>query len=128
MASLPEDVEQFIKRKSDEFCKKNIVNVKDIGRKGRHFFIREAWTFMPQTNLRDKVFILERFRKDSTEGELAYKDQWRKGDIEYRIGYFIKGKIGKTAGRWLWGQYCPLIPQEDLNSLLDKAKTEGTLL
>lgn len=127
MANSSETVKDFIKRKSEQFSKENVVSVKDIGRQGRHFFVREAWTFMPQGNLRDKVFLIERFRKESTEGELAYKDQWKKGDIEYRIGYFIIGKIGRTAGRWIWGQYCPLIPQEDLHKLLKKAKQEGTL-
>ncbi|HUW24366.1 MAG TPA: hypothetical protein VMW04_01930 [Patescibacteria group bacterium] len=125
---IKESVEEFIKRKTEEFSKNNSIQVKDIGRKGKLFFVREAWTFMPQGNLDDKVFIIERFRKDSTEGELAYTDSWKKGAIEYRIGYFIVGKIGRAIGRWVWGQYCPLIPQEDLNKLLDKAKEEGTLL
>lgn len=101
---------EFIKRKTEEFSKSKLIQIKDIGRNGKHFLVREAWTFMPQGNLKDKVFIIERFRKESTEGKLAYTDSWKKGDIEYRIGYFIVGKIGKAAGRWVWGQYCPLIP------------------
>lgn len=120
-------VQDFINKKNEQFKKNNVIKVKDIGRKGKHFFIREAWTFLPQTNLAEKVFILERLRKESTEGNLAYAN-WKKGDIEYRIGYFIKGQIGKAKDRWIWGQYCPLIPQDDLTKLLDKARVEGTLL
>ena len=128
MNTTPETVEEFIRRKSDNFQENRIIKIKDIGRKGYHFFLREAWTFMPQSNLADKVFFIERLRKDSTDGELAYTDSWVKGDIEYRIGYFIVGKIGRTMGKWIWGQFCPLIPKEDLDKLLAKAKEEGTLL
>jgi hypothetical protein len=123
-----ETADEFIKRKTDEFSKNKLIEIKDIGRSGKHFLAREAWTFMPQGNLGDKVFVIERFRKESTEGKIAYTDSWKKGDIEYRIGYFIIGKIGKAAGRWVWGQYCPLIPHEDLDKLLSKARQEGTLL
>ena len=119
--------QDFIHKKNEQFKKTNIIRVKDIGRKGKHFFVREAWTFLPQTNLPEKVFVLERLRKESTEGNLSYSN-WKKGDIEYRIGYFIKGQIGKAKDRWIWGQYCPLIPQEDLNKLLNKARKEKTLL
>ena len=128
MLKTTETVKNFIKRKNEEFSKNRLIQIKDIGRKGKHFLVREAWTFMPQGNLKDKVFIIERFRKESTEGKLAYADSWKKGDIEYRIGYFIVGKIGKAAGRWVWGQYCPLIPAEDLIKLLKKAEEEETII
>jgi len=124
---MTESANEFIKRKTEEFSKNKLIQIKDIGRKGKRFLVREAWTFMPQENLNDKVFIIERFRKESTEGVLAYADSWNKGDIEYRIGYFIVGKIGKATGRWVWGQYCPLIPEHDLKKLLNKAKKEGTI-
>ena len=128
MNRTSETVEEFISRKSVNFQKNKIVKLKDIGRKGNHFFHREAWTFMPQSNLAEKVFVIERLRKDSIDGELAHQDSWVKGDIEYRIGYFIIGKIGLTKGKWIWGQFCPLVPKEDFDKLLAKAKEEGTLL
>ncbi|MDO8460221.1 MAG: hypothetical protein Q7S74_03875, partial [Nanoarchaeota archaeon] len=81
------NVQDFIKKKEEQFKRTNIISVKDIGRKGKHFFIREAWTFLPQSNLAEKVFIIERLRKESTEGELVHQSSWNKGDIEYRIGY-----------------------------------------
>lgn len=102
--------------------------MKDIGRKGKFYFKREAWTFMPQSNLSDKVFILERLRKEEFAGELAYEDAWRKGDIEYRLGYFIVGKIGRAKGRWIWGQFCPLIPGDDFLELIEKAKRENVII
>lgn len=119
--------QEFIEKKNRDFAKNPIIKVKDIGRKGKHYLIREAWTFLPQTNLSEKVFVIERLRKESTEGSLVYSN-WKKGDIEYRIGYYIKGQIGRAKDRWVWGQFCPLIPQEDLNTLLKKAKTDGVIL
>ncbi|MBN1262829.1 MAG: hypothetical protein JW991_00565 [Candidatus Pacebacteria bacterium] len=99
-----------------------------LGRKGRHFWIREAWTFMPQSNLDEKVFVIERLRKESYEGKLSHRGQWKKGEIEYRLGYYIIGKTGRAKGKWVWGQFCPLIPANDLKKLLEKAKREKTII
>ena len=103
------------------------IGMKDIGRKGRHLFVREAWTFMQQHNLSEKVFVIERLRKIKYHGRLAHRSMFREGDIEYRIGYFIVGRIGNRKGRWTWGQFCPLIPARDLKKLLKKAKREMTI-
>ena len=62
------------------------------------------------------------------EGEIAFRSSWQKNNIEYRIGYFIRGKIRRAKGKWVWGQYCPLIPHEDLISLMRKAKKEKVIL
>ena len=102
--------------------------MKDISRKGRHRFVREAWTFMRQHNLSEKVFVVERLRKIKYEGRLAHRFMFVDGDIEYRIGYFIVGRIGGRKGRWTWGQFCPLIPARDLKKLLRKAEKERTIL
>jgi hypothetical protein len=123
-----ESVKDFIKRKNKQFKKNNIIKVKDIGRKGKHVWIREAWTFMPQSNLDEKVFIVERLRKESYEGKLAREKLWKKGEIEYRIGYYIVGKIGRAKGRWVWGQFCPMIPARDLEKLLSRARREKTVI
>ncbi|MBM3208926.1 hypothetical protein FJZ40_01395 [Candidatus Shapirobacteria bacterium] len=119
--------EDFIKRKNEYFKKNSVIKVKDIGRKGVRFFFREAWTFMLQSNLNEKVLFIERLRKEGLEGKIARRYQWKKGDIEYRIGYYIVGRIGRAKGRWVWGQFCPLIPAEDLKKLLEKAKKEKTI-
>ena len=83
---------------------------------------------MPQTNLPDhKVFVIERLRKYGEEGEIAYVGA-QVGDVEYRIGYCIRGQIGRMNGKWTWGQYCPFIPVNDLFPLLERAKKEKTIL
>lgn len=119
--------QEFIKRKEEEFKKKKLIPMKDIGRMGKFFFEREAWTFMPQHNLENKVFVIERLRIVKKEGETTHK-LVNVGDIEYRFGYYIVGKIGRANSRWTWGQFCPIIPVFDLEKLLQKARNEGTLL
>ena len=124
-----ESVQEFIERKGEEFRKeKSLILMKDIGRKGKRFYLREAWTFLPQSNLSDKVLILERLRKERYIGNLAYKKAWKKGDIDYRIGYFIVGKVGRAKRKWVWGQFSPIIPRRDLLKLLEKAKKEKTII
>lgn len=124
-----ESLQDFIKRKNNEFkMKKSLIPMKDIGRKGKFYFRRVAWTFLPQSNLSNKVFILERLRKEKFSGELAYKNIWKKGDIEYRLGYFIVGKVGRAKDKWIWGQFCPIFPERDFLKLVDKAKKEGTII
>lgn len=120
------NAEEFIAKKKQDFADNLIIKVKDIGREGSHFFHREAWTFLVQSNLPEKVFVMERLRKESTDGALAY-DNWKKGDIEYRIGYYIIGRIGRAKGKWVWGQFCPMIPAEDLEALLKKAREEKVI-
>ncbi len=123
-----ETAEEFIKRKEIEFKKDKIIKTKDIGRKGKVIWVREAWTFMPQSNIDNKVFIIERFRKEDFEGKLANQNAYRKGAIEYRFGYYIVGKIGRATDKWVWGQFCPLIPAGDLILLLEKAKKEKVII
>lgn len=130
---------QFIERKNQEFEKqkeklrsptnlKNLIGMKDIGRKGKHFYKREAWTFLVQHNLKEKVFILERLQKMSIQGDIVHAQATPIGSREYRIGYYMIGKNGNKKDRWTWGQYCPMIPAEDLIPLLEKAKNEGVIL
>jgi hypothetical protein len=38
------------------------------------------------------------------------------------------GKIGKMNGKWVWGQFCPMIPQEDFDKLMKLAKDRKVLL
>lgn len=128
MKSKTKSAKDFIRRKNKYFKKNKIIRTKDIGRKGSHVWTREAWTFMPQSNLDEKVFVVERLRKESYEGKLAKEKLWKKGEIEYRIGYYIIGKIGRAKGKWVWGQFCPFIPEKDLKKLLKKAKKEKTIL
>jgi len=123
-----ESSQQFIKRKIQEFKRGKLISMKDIGRKGRHFFKRDAWTFMPQYRHPEKVFLIERLRKVEILGKISHPKSNAIGDIEYRIGYFMVGKNGRMNGRWLWGQFCPLIPQEDFDMLINKARKDNTIL
>jgi hypothetical protein len=124
-----ETCKDFIRRKNSEFMeKRSLITTKGIERKGNFFWVREAWTFLPQSNYSEKVFIIERLRKERFVGKLDKDNTWKKGAIEYRIGYYIVGKIGKANGKWVWGQFCPLIPPPDLNRLIQKAKKEKTIL
>jgi len=127
-----ESWQDFIARKSAQFgrhrARKKAIRMKDIGGKGRHRFAREAWTFMPQHNLPEKVFVIERLRKLPYEGRLTRRAVFREGDVEYRIGYFIVGRNGQMRGRWAWAQFCPLIPRRDFGKLLRKASREGTTI
>ncbi len=126
---MPESVDEFIRRKEIEFREKDkTIEMKDIGRKGAVFFKREKWAFLPQHNLNKKVFVFERLRKHDHSGALAHRGSWKKGDIEYRIGYFIIGRNGTRKGKWTWGQFCPLIPATDLLRLLNRARTQKVLL
>ena len=117
----------FIKRKNEQFAKESMISMKDIGRKGKHHFKREAWTFMPQYNMDKKVFVFERLRMIKTDGKVAYQNTIQ-DDIEYRIGYYIVGQIGNRKNIWTWGQFCPMIPQNDFERLIGKARKEGVIL
>ncbi len=127
-----ESVEEFIERKNSQFIEEKNnppkIPMKDIGREGKIFFIREAWTFLAQSNLDKKVYVFERLRKTNYEGALAYNYAWKEGDIEYRIGYFIVGRIGRAKGKWIWGQFCPIILSQDFIPLIKKAIEDKVLL
>lgn len=121
--------QEFIENKKRQFEKERNRNfkVKDISRKGHHLWKKEAITLMPQSNYPEKVFVIERVKFVETKGEII--SNHRENDHhEYRIGYFIVGKIGKRNGHWTWGQYCPFIPIQDFHKLVRKAEEEGTIL
>lgn len=121
-----ESAQEFIQRKEEQYKKGRKILVKDIGRKGKHVFVIEAWCFMPQSNYEEKVFVIERLRREGMIGETAHKHVTNV-DVEYRIGYYVVGKIGNKAGRWTWGQYCPFIPVEDFEKLIMLAREKGVI-
>lgn len=124
-----ETAKQFIDRKNKSFTEQanKLIGMKDIGRKGKFYFVRKAWTFMPQSNLAQKVFIIERLEKATTKGQITRKKNFLIGEIEYRIAYYIVSGYGRTKGKWVWGQFCPIIPLSDFDKLIRKARREGTL-
>jgi hypothetical protein len=124
-----ETADEFIARKNADWSDERArpIRTKDIGREGSNIWVREAWTFLVQHNYQEKVFVIERLRHAEVIGLRAIIGGAQAGDIEYRFGYYVVGRIGHAAGRWTWGQFAPFIPREDLDVLLDKAKAEGTL-
>ena len=62
---------------------------------------------MPQTNHKEKVYVVERLRRIGTEGTIARPDNAVINEIQYRIGYYIVGRIGNKNQKWTWGQYAP---------------------
>ena len=116
---------EFIEKQKAKPKKKSWV---DINRKGKHTFEREACTYMVQSNCEDKVFVLERLRILENDGPLSYPETATVGSQHYRLGYYIVGKIGKRVGVWTWGQFCPILPPNDLFKLINLAKEEGTIL
>jgi hypothetical protein len=120
---VQETAEEFITR-----CKRDLPNrkvyAKDIGRGGRFVWRREAVTLRQQTNYPSKVFMVERLRLERVEGERLRPEGAQLGDCEYRVGYYVIARSGK----WWWGQYAALIPEDDFGPLLKQARDEGTLL
>lgn len=99
----------------------------DINRKGKYGLLREAWTFMKQYNLGEKVFIIERFKRVKIIKPITHKNL-KIGEIVYRFGYYMVGKNGTKKNKWTWGESCPIIPKKDFFKLINKAKKEKTII
>ncbi|TVM04296.1 MAG: hypothetical protein CV087_01265 [Candidatus Brocadia sp. WS118] len=78
----------------------------------RHFRIEDE-IIHPQSNSNRKIIVLQKMR-------FIEEDR-----IEFRFGYYMIGMKPKAKGRWVWGQFCLLIPQEDLMAILEEEKNEG---
>jgi hypothetical protein len=117
-----ETAEAFIARKKAAVGRE--FNAKDIGRLGKHRWRLEAGTYRQQSNLPEKVLVLERLRLVQRADRTSYPGGAQDGDIEYRFGYYT---VAPGPRRWYWGQYSPFIPSADLAPLLAQARTEGTL-
>ena len=124
---MPESQQEFIKRYREKIKKNPFRSWKDISRKGNHTWKIESVTFMSQSSLKEKILMIQRLRHVKESGEVAYK-AGKTDRAEYRIGYYMLGRIGKRRDKWVWGQSAPLIPHEDLFKLIELAKREGTLL
>lgn len=93
---------------------KYLVEFKDISRKGYHYFLREAWKIFEQSNMPGrKAFVVERFRRIKTDGELTYPAII--GQVEIRISYYIVNPLN----RWWFGESCAVVPIEDTGHLID---------
>lgn len=70
------------------------------------------YILLQQSDYKPKYFILQEIFFLTSKGR-------RK---ELRFGYYIKGKKPKMRGKWVWGQYAPLIPVGDLRKLIAAGK------
>ena len=95
--------------------------MKDINRKGKLVFRRESVKVIKQHNHPEKVFTIEKLSLRKVHG--STQRPHRIGEVEYRIGYYIVGKIRNKRGKWTWGQYSPMIPAKDFRKLLRKASS-----
>lgn len=87
----------------------------DIDRRKRKFTVVGKPVVVQQSNYHKKVFVLEKVRFEHNR------------KTELRLGYYIIGKKPKMRGRWVWGQYCPLIPENDFRRLIRAARKKGWL-
>jgi hypothetical protein len=113
-APITETASDFIVRKSAEWERERfrgkLIQMKDVNREAIHVYRRDAWTFLVQNTYAEAVNVLERLTHLETIGTPAVP--MKLPAAEYRLGYFIVGRIGKASGRWTWGQYSRSCPQE----------------
>lgn len=125
-----ESAEDFITRKSAEWKRDlelgRVIRMKDVGRDAVHTYRREAWTFLTQGTYAEAVNVLERLTHLQVDGTPAVA--MTLPAVEYRLGYWIVGRIGGKAGVWTWGQSAPIMSDGDLERIIDKARAEGTLI
>ncbi|WP_026769114.1 hypothetical protein [Asinibacterium sp. OR53] len=124
---LEHSFEEIIRRKDKQVALSKTIPMKDIGRKGQHTFICEAYTHLQQHNNEEKHFFFERLKRVKITGKTS-NSKLKENDIEYRISYYIVGKNGTKKDRWIFGQFCPLIPPIDFEKLINKARREKVIL
>jgi hypothetical protein len=129
-ASMTETASDFIARKSAEWererARGKLIRMKDVNREAVHVYRRDAWTFLVQDTYAEAVNVLERLTHLETSGIPAVP--MKLPAAEYRLGYFIVGRIGRASGKWTWGQFSPIMSAGDLERIVEKARAEGTLL
>jgi hypothetical protein len=127
---MTESADEFIARKSAEWererTQRKLIRMKDVNRQALHVYTREAWTFLRQDTYAEAVNVLERLTHLETIGTPAVP--LKLPATEYRLGYFIVGRIGSRSGKWTWGQFSPIMSAGDLERIVERARAEGTLL
>jgi hypothetical protein len=127
---MTETATDFIARKSAEWererARGKLLRMKDVNREAIHVYRRDAWTFLVEDTYAEAANVLGRLTHLETIGTPAVP--MKLPAAEYRLGYFIVGHIGRASGKWTWGQYSPIMSAGDLERIMEKARTEGTLL
>ncbi len=75
----------------------------------RYFRIEDEITRL-QSDAPSKVITFQKLRFEHNKRQ------------EFRFGYYVLGVKKGARGRWVWGQYCLLIPKSDLRVLIREAK------
>jgi hypothetical protein len=70
----------------------------------------------------DEIVIPQGPRKLIYFQKLQFEEDRR---IEYRFAYYMLGHKPSRRGRWVFGQYCLMIPRRELTLLLKKARAHG---
>ena len=78
----------------------------------RHFQIEDE-IIHPQSNYNRKIIVFQKMH-------LMEEDR-----VEFRLGYYMIGLKPRAKGRWVWGQFCLLLPEEDLVVILNEARRRG---
>ena len=96
----------------------------NIGRRRRFIAIdgKHVWR-----RVVDEIAIPQRKRRGS-HTKLIYLQKLlleEHNQIQYRFTYYMLGLNGRTAGRWVFGQYSLVIPPHELKRLLSEAKKKG---
>ncbi len=80
--------------------------IKNILGKKRNFTVIDEIKRSESVN-KEKLIVLQK---------LLFED----GTIRYRLGYYIIGKKPKMAGKWVWGQYAPIMRKRDFRAILQR--------
>jgi hypothetical protein len=86
--------------------------LKDINGEIYHIRIMDEIR-LPQSNYPEKAIYFQKF------------EFVENGRVEYRLGYYIIGKQPRTAGKWVWGQYATMLPEEDFTEIINQAQDRG---
>ena len=123
VAAMTESADEFIVRKSAEWARERtrgkLIRMKDVNRQALHVYRRDAWTLLVQDTYAEAVNVLERLSHLETIGMPAVP--LKLPAIEYRLGYFIVGRIGSRSGKWTWGQFSPIMSAGDLERMVMQA-------
>jgi hypothetical protein len=69
-----------------------------------------------QSNRPNKLLVFEKFRMEED------------GHVQFRFGYYKIGVKEGRKGKWVWGQYAPMIPVEDFKYIVEEAEKKGLVL
>ncbi len=83
--------------------------IKTIDGQIRHFEIEDEIK-QPQSKDDRKLVVLQKMRNVEDDR------------IEFRFGYYMLGIKPRASGRWVWGQFCLVIPKNDLIALMQEAQ------